>query len=396
MSRAAPEPPRYDPPADPPARAALLPEGFYDVLPPDAAHEARVVETMMGVLARQGYDRVKPPLVEYEETLLSGVGAGLAQHSFRLMDPMGARMLALRADMTVQVARIARSRLAAEPRPLRLAYAGQVLQVRGTGLRPDRQFAQVGAELIGGPQPAADAEIVLLAVEALASVGIGGLSVDLNEPTLVPALLADAGIGGEAAQLLRHALDRKDAAAVQATGGAAAGILAALLSASGRDATALARLERLAVPAILKPMLDRLVAVAAQVRAIAPDLSLTIDFVEHRGFEYHTGVAFSVFARESRAEVGRGGRYRPGGAAAEDATGFTLYLDTVLRAAPPPAPPRRIYLPYAERAAGPALRDAGDVTVAGLAPEADAGAEARRLGCGWIVRDGAVERMGDA
>ncbi|KGM30352.1 ATP phosphoribosyltransferase regulatory subunit, partial [Inquilinus limosus] len=146
---------------------ALLPEGFYDVLPPDAAQEAAVIERMMAVLGGHGFDRVKPPLVEFEDTLLSGVGASMARHTFRLMDPMGSRMLGLRADMTVQVARIARSRLAAAPRPLRLAYAGQVLQVRGTQLRPERQFAQVGAELIGGAQPAADAEAALLAVEAL-------------------------------------------------------------------------------------------------------------------------------------------------------------------------------------------------------------------------------------
>lgn len=380
-------------------RTALLPEGFYDVLPPEAAQEARAIETMMAVLAGHGYERVKPPLVEYEETLLAGVGAGLAQHSFRMMDPMGSRMLALRADMTVQVARIARSRLAHQPRPLRLAYAGQVLQVRGTGLRPSRQFAQVGAELIGGPQPAADAEVVLLAVAALEAVGLKGLSVDLNAPTLVPALLAFHGIAAEPAQILRHALDRKDAAAVTAVGGQAAPLLSALLAASGRDAAAIARVRALDVPEPARPIVDRLVAVAERVRQRAPDLSLTIDFVEHRGFEYHSGVAFSVFARDSRAEIGRGGRYLPGGdapsadRAPEEATGFTLYLDAVLRAAPPGPPPRRIYLPFAESDGGAALREAGDVTVAGLAPETDARAEARRLGCGWMLSGGALERI---
>ncbi|WP_343718110.1 ATP phosphoribosyltransferase regulatory subunit, partial [Inquilinus sp.] len=76
---------------------ALLPEGFYDVLPPDAAQEAAVIERMMAVLGGHGFDRVKPPLVEFEDTLLSGVGASMARHTFRLMDPMGSRMLGLRA-----------------------------------------------------------------------------------------------------------------------------------------------------------------------------------------------------------------------------------------------------------------------------------------------------------
>ena len=383
--------------------AALLPEGFYDVLPPDAGHEAAVIERMMAVLGSHGYDRVKPPLVEFEDTLLSGVGASMARHTFRLMDPMGSRMLGLRADMTVQIARIARSRLAAAPRPLRLAYAGQVLQVRGTQLRPERQFAQVGAELIGGAQPAADAEAALLAVEALGAVGVDRLALDLTEPTLVPALLGalgvargvDAsGVGGDAGTALRHALDRKDAAAVAQHGGPAAAALGALLAASGPADAALAALPGIALPAVARPILDRLTEVVRRIRTSAPGLMVTVDFVEHRGFEYHTGVAFTLFARGARGEVGRGGRYRADGAEGEEATGFTLYMDTVLRAAAPPAAQRRVFLPFGTgHDAGAPFRAQGYVTIAGLEPGADPLAEAHRLGCGWVLRDGRLDEL---
>ncbi|OWJ59861.1 ATP phosphoribosyltransferase regulatory subunit [Inquilinus limosus] len=373
---------------------ALLPEGFYDVLPPDAAQEAAVIERMMAVLGGHGFDRVKPPLVEFEDTLLSGVGASMARHTFRLMDPMGSRMLGLRADMTVQVARIARSRLAAAPRPLRLAYAGEVLQVRGTQLRPERQFAQVGAELIGGAQPAADAEAALLAVEALQAVGVDRLALDLTEPTLVPALLGALGVDGEAGTALRHALDRKDAAAVAQLGGAAAAALGGLLAVSGPADAALAALSGIELPAVTRPILDRLAEVVRLIRASAPDLMVTVDFVEHRGFEYHTGVAFTLFARGARGEVGRGGRYRADGAEGEEATGFTLFMDTVLRAATPPRAPRRVFLPRGTAPAeGAALRAQGHVTIAGLEPGADPLVEARRLGCGWVLRDGRLDEI---
>ncbi|MGO1079327.1 ATP phosphoribosyltransferase regulatory subunit [Inquilinus sp. CA228] len=374
--------------------AALLPEGFYDVLPPDAAQEAAVIERMMAVLGGHGFDRVKPPLVEFEDTLLSGVGASMARHTFRLMDPMGSRMLGLRADMTVQVARIARSRLAAAPRPLRLAYAGQVLQVRGTQLRPERQFAQVGAELIGGAQPAADAEAALLAVEALQAVGVDRLALDLTEPTLVPALLGALDVDGGAATALRHALDRKDAAAVAQHGAAAAAALGGLLAASGPADAALAALSGIDLPAVTRPILDRLAEVVRLIRASAPELMVTVDFVEHRGFEYHTGVAFTLFARGARGEVGRGGRYRANGAEGEEATGFTLYMDTVLRAATPPQAPRRVFLPRGTaRGEGAALRAEGTITIAGLEPGADPLVEARRLGCGWVLRDGRLDEL---
>src|SRR5919108_6170714 len=107
---------------------ALLPIGMHDLLPPEAEIEAQVVSQLMAVLASHGYERVKPPLAEFEENLLSGAGAAMAKETFRLMDPISQRMIGLRADMTPQVARIATTRLKKAPRPLRLCYAGQVLR----------------------------------------------------------------------------------------------------------------------------------------------------------------------------------------------------------------------------------------------------------------------------
>jgi len=76
-----------------PEPSSLLPAGLQDVLPPEAAHEAAVVERLMGVFASHAYERVKPPLVELEESLLSGPGAAMSTWSFRLMDPVSQRMI---------------------------------------------------------------------------------------------------------------------------------------------------------------------------------------------------------------------------------------------------------------------------------------------------------------
>jgi hypothetical protein len=178
------------------ARRALLPAGFADLLPPEAGLEAATVERLMALFGAQAYVRVKPPLVEFEESLLTGAGAAMARHSFRLMDPVSQRMLALRPDMTLQVARIAAVRLRNEPRPLRLCYAGQVLRVVGDALRSSRQFGQIGCELIGSAAVGADVEAVLLAATALAEIGTPGLSVDLSSPTLAAAIIESAGLAG--------------------------------------------------------------------------------------------------------------------------------------------------------------------------------------------------------
>ena len=367
--------------------SSLLPAGLQDVLSPEAAHEAAVVERLMAVFSGHGYERVKPPLVEFEESLLSGPGAAMSKLTFRLMDPVSQRMMALRADMTLQVARIAATRLGRQPRPLRLSYAGQVLRVKGSDLRPERQFGQAGVELIGAGSGQADVEVILLAAEALAALGVSQLSIDLNLSTLVPAVIAGLSLEGPNSGALIEALDRRDAGAVGRLAGAEGKLFAALLRAAGPARGALAALQRLDLPPAGRKECQRLVEVVDLLLTAAPDLVLSIDPVEHRGLEYHSGVGFTLLARRVRGELGRGGRYVSG--KGEPSTGFTLYLDTLLRALPPPESRRRLFLPPAvSRSVAAAWRKKGWITVAGLEPIAEIRGEARRLGCTHYLKAG--------
>src|SRR5438105_13647067 len=175
---------------------ALLPTGMHDLLPPEAEIEAQVVAQLMTTLAAHGYERVKPPLVEFEETLFSGAGAAMPTATFRMLDPISHRMIGVRADMTPQIARIAATRLGNAPRPLRLSYAGQVLRVKGSEIRPERQIGQVGGELIGAAGAAADVGAIAGAGEALAEIGVPELSVDITLPSVVPAVAEAYGIAG--------------------------------------------------------------------------------------------------------------------------------------------------------------------------------------------------------
>ncbi len=390
-----------------PADNALLPAGLRDVLPPDASFEADIVGRLVALFSRHGYERVKPPLLEFEENLLAGSGVGLGGQTFRLMDPDSHRMMALRPDMTLQVARIAATRLKNRPRPLRLSYAGQVLRVQGTQLRPERQFGQVGAELIGAASVEADTEVVLLGVEALTEAGVRRLSVDLGIPTLVPALLAERPLDAGTLSRLRLALDRKDAAAVAALGDALGSRLAktmgALLAAAGPAERALKALAALDLP---PPAAAQRSALAQVARRVADGIAqmggetvdLTVDPVENRGFEYHTGVTFTFFAAAVRGELGSGGRYLAGngGGAAESATGLTLFTDTLLAALPRPAATRRLYLPVAVPAADRRrLRREGWTTLAALAADSDPAAAARALGCDHVWRDNAIVPVGE-
>jgi len=366
---------------------ALLPSGFVDLLPGEAEAEAQGVAALMDVFAGHGYERVRPPLLEFEGSLLSGAGAALADQTFRLMDPHSRRMLALRPDMTTQIARIAATRLADAPRPLRLSYAGTCVVIGTPGREIERQVSQAGIELIGVDCAQADAEVVLVGVEALARLGITRPTIDLSVPQLTRTLLAESGLDARVCAALAQALDRKDAATIAQQGGAMGAMLTALLDAAGPAEAALAALGALDLPGSVAPIVARLQAVVACIRKRAPDLALSIDPVEFRGWHYHVGVCATVFAASEREELGRGGRYLVGDG--EPACGLTLRPEALLRAARPQAARTRIYLaPDADPAIAARLRREGAVTVAALddaADEAGLMAQARALDCARVV-----------
>ncbi len=376
---------------------ALLPAGLRDVLPGKAAYEAAVAQSLLGAFSGFGFDRVKPPLLEFEDSLLAGVGADLAAQTFRVMDPVTQRMMGMRADMTVQVARIAATRLSREPRPLRLAYAGDVLRVKGSQLRPDRQFIQAGLELIGCDTPEADAEVIFIAAHALARIGVPEVCVDLTLPPLVPLILETAGLSDDEKSRARDALDHKDAALVAALPVSVAPVLGRLLAVCGPFETAFPLLAEIDLPPAASAWRDRLAAVVARLKMLAPDLSLSLDAVENRGFEYHTGLCFTFFAPGWRNHLGRGGRY--GGARGQEpAIGASLYLHSLVDILPAPAAAARVLVPLED--AGPellaALQAEGWVTVGAVAPCADWRAEARRLGCGHVLENRCPRAVDDA
>lgn len=346
---------------------ALLPNGLSDQVPPHADTEWRAVNRLLETYAAQGYQLVKPPLMEFETGLLSGPGAALASQTFRLMDPISQRMLGLRADITAQIARIAGSRLQKSARPLRLSYAGEVVRVAGSQLRPERQFCQVGAELIGALDPAADAEVITMAVSALQGLELSEISLDLCLPTLLPHFLAESGLTGEALAALDEAVRRRDREAVAGLASPVTEVLVSLLAATGPVDQVLDQLVAISVPSGLVADIRRLLDVVELVRHELPALSITIDPLERRGFEYQTGLSFTLFARGVRGELGRGGRYRSAGVApaksatgasdppasasermarlGEPAVGFSLFMDSIMRALPDLPPARRILVP---------------------------------------------------
>jgi len=361
----------------------LLPEGLADRLPPQAEASARLVREVLDTVAAHGYRRVMPALAEFEETLVGRLQSARAEDLLRAVDPVSQRTLAIRPDMTAQVGRIAATRLAAAPRPLRLCYGGPVMKLRADQLRPERERMQVGAEIIGSDSVTAAVEIVNVAIEALQRAGVQGITIDFTLPDLVPMLAAGPmPVAPGEVETLRAKLDAKDAGAIADMGEAAAPYLA-LIEATGPFHPAMGKLEAIDAGAG-GALASRIAALRAIAKPIGWDITLTLDPTERHGFEYQSWFGFSIFAEGFIGEIGRGGAYlvaRTDGSS-EPAMGFSLYPDPLIDAGFGSENARRIFLPLGhdvERAKD--LRGDGWVTIAALSETDDP----RALGCEAVL-----------
>jgi len=360
----------------------LLPEGLEDRLPQSAAVAARVTRAALDVFDAHGYDRVQPPSIEFEKSLASRMAGVQPRRMFRFTDPASLRTLAVRSDITPQVARLSATGLAAAARPLRLCYAGQVVTIKGDGLDPARERLQLGAELIGSDSVAAAAEVVSVAIEALRVAGATGISVDFTLPDLVDRLAEKAlPLPAQAIDAVRRELDAKDAGGLVEAGGEA---YLPLLYAIGPFDRAIARLAEIDAGGVLASRIKGLRDIAAQVSSQA---RLTLDPSERHGFEYQSWFGFTIYAEGVAGMLGRGGSYAILGSD-EAAIGFSLYPDPLIDSLAA-AEDRRdaLFLPLGhDRDAAAALRAQGWRTVAALS-DAD---DARALGCTHALSGGAA------
>ncbi|RDC60592.1 ATP phosphoribosyltransferase regulatory subunit [Alteripontixanthobacter maritimus] len=358
----------------------LLPIGLRDRLPAAAANASAVEQAALGVMHSHGYDRVRPPLMEFETSLAGRMDGVSTRRMVRFTDPASLRTIALRSDMTPQVGRIAATAMAEAPRPLRVCYAGDVARLAADQLSPERQSLQIGAELVGSDGAAAAGEIVAVAIAALEAGGAQGISVDFTLPDLVDILSAKA-LPLEAGQVdaVRRELDTKDAGGLRDAGGAD---YLPLLYSSGPFEEAIDKLAAIDAGGALASRIEGLRQIAARVEGHA---RVTLDPTERHGFEYQTWFGFTLYAEGVRGALGRGGTYRIGGTD-EAASGVSLYVDGLIDSLPEAVNGKVLFLPLSHDAMrAEALRGEGWRTVAAVSDQDDA----TSLGASHVLQGGA-------
>ena len=368
----------------------LLPAGLSDILYPNAHIQSKIIENLLDIFSSYGYLRVKPPLVEYEETLLSdGPGEVLKDSTFRVMDPLSQKMLALRSDVTAQISRIASTRLSHLSRPLRLSYSGDVLRVKGDSFNMERQKTQVGAELIGPKSEVIDAEIMLVCVKALKSINIDNLTIDINLPFLRKYLLT--GISPSLKHSINQYIDNKDKQSLKKLKFENLNIISELMDVFGDHLNVIKYLQELKSKGILVDIIDHYLTVIDIVRKNDKSIKLSIDPLENRGFKYHTGITFTIFSDKLKGEIAKGGSYNI--LTGETATGCTIYTEKVYPNLMLNLDKDLVYIPYLNMKDADEIIKKGYRIVFGSVANSEFEKEASEMNCKYIWKDNTILKL---
>lgn len=356
----------------------VTPRGFRDVLPQEAAERVAIGAALSDVFDRWGYGPVETPIVEEYPVLEAGAG-DLEGTAFRLFDSDG-RLLALRPEMTVPIARLVASRLASEPAPHRVRYVADVFREQASLRGQARQFTQAGVELVGASGPAADGEVVALLVEALEAAGLQEFTVAIGTVAILSALLVASGAPEEWREAVRAAAHDRNLVEIDrlaVTGPLPSGIGEALRAVvrlrGGREA--IAQCRAYATACGCETVLDEFEATFELLEVAGVSGRVTVDFGTMRAFDYYTGMVFEVVAPGVGLPLGGGGRYDDALAvfgAPAPAAGFALGIE-------------RLHIALAEQGIAPAVPGL-DAVVCGEDAGEVFSAAAQLRAAGWRVR----------
>ncbi len=360
------------------AKRWLLPDGVEEVLPNDAKRIEHLRRRMIDQFERWGYQLVIPPVLEFTDSLLSGVGSDLDPITLKVTDQLSGKMMGLRPDMTPQAARMDAHSISHKATS-RLCYAGHVMHARPASLLANRTPLHAGVELFGEASLAGDIEVTSLLLACLEQESNQPLTLALGHVAIYKHLIEGAALAsGQQAELfeLLQAKSMTDLGAWLETHIQDLQIrqwLSVLPKLCG-DQQCLqdAREQLKAAPQKVLEAIDELSQFSEVIAKRYPAVNYYFDLSELRGYHYHTGIVFSAFGENFSDALANGGRYDHIGKAfgrSRPATGFSLNLSALIKAerVQEPAPISAIYALLdhsdAQWAAIKELRASGQVVI---------------------------------
>jgi ATP phosphoribosyltransferase regulatory subunit len=292
-----------------------LPPGVKDFLFEEARQHRHIERCLMEVMAGRGFREIITPTYEYGEVFrLAGNGQnGLDEKIYRFLDRDG-NVLALRADFTAQIARVAASRFAKMPAPIRIHYSGKVFRAEPHHAGRSREKWEVGFEILGSNDLQADAEAVFCILDGLAALGLGEARLAIGHIGYFNGIVTHTGVEGETLQRLKYCVERKDGAGLSAATKSTPA-LASVSEALRRlpnlhgGGEILSEARSLAPNEVSRQAVDRLEALLPIIQKHQNSNLVFLDLSEVEGMGYYTGIILRAFAAGVGQAIGSGGRY---------------------------------------------------------------------------------------
>ena len=308
-------------------KSQLLPEGFRDSLPDLAGKEYLISSSFLNLMKKNGYSLINPPLLEFERSLFFLTPEKDNIDSFRLLDPVSQKMMGIRPDITLQVARLACGSLNESPRPLRLCYSGEILKAYNNGLNLSRQITQIGSEIIGIGNNFCEKELIDLIIEILKKLKIKKFFINFTMPTLIQSLSKDFNLTRDELDFVKEKYQNKNHKGIEKISKNLEEISKELLSIVGLVEANIKKLKRINFPKLTQIEINNFIKAIDKIRKKFPHLNIYVDPLEIDGSDYHTGLAFKVFS-ENLKELFTGGNYK---VFKENCIGFSGYVENLVK-----------------------------------------------------------------
>ncbi|MDN5664816.1 MAG: ATP phosphoribosyltransferase regulatory subunit [Psychrobacter sp.] len=320
------------------ANSWLLPDGVVDVLFEDAHKQEVLRYQLTQQLITHGYQLVNPPMIEFTESLLSDASEDLKRQTFKIIDQLTGRLMGLRADITPQILRIDAHH--GGTGIARYCYAGDVIHTLPSGLFGSRTPLQLGAEIFGCADLAADIELIDVLFGMVNTLDMSAaLHIDLGHVAIFKRLAEMAALSDSDAEQLMHLYANKNLPELKR-------VCQALPM--GDDFYALARfghdIDNLLTKLSTAAQQDEQISTAIdELRRLKTHLKtqwqcpVSIDVTELSGYHYHTGIVFNGYINSETQPLVRGGRFdgmQSGGhlsaSQPREATGFSMDVSRLL------------------------------------------------------------------
>lgn len=293
-------------------RQVQIPEGTQDLLPAIAEEKRILEQEMLALFKEWGYQEIVTPTLEYFSTLSAGTGEGLQEKMYRLFDRRG-KVLALRAEMTAPIARLVATKLH-HVIPAKLCYLANLFRYEDLQKGRYREFYQAGLEFIGGNEPAVDAEVLALAVNALKRAGLSSFTIHIGHMNFFQGLCSEYQLERGEGIRFREALINRDFVTYQEeiqksriTDAQKENLL--LLPSLQEKGQVPKKAVHLATNLLSQEAVENIKEIIRYLSLMGVNQHCYVDLGIFRDLDYYSGMVFEAFAPDFGFHLCGGGRY---------------------------------------------------------------------------------------